>query len=223
MTNAVLGRRRLIVTGGALLLGGLPMPRLAGAATLPANRVFNVFRNNSNIGTHRITFRQAGNEVAVSTALALAVRVLRIVAFRYEQTAEDAWRDGTLIRARISTNDDGTRTEVSLGENGNRLKGTGSVGPIDVALGTMHDLCWYDRRIMERSEVVDAQNGRVNPLIKQPARQETVEAGGRQIAATRYDVTAGQQSGSIWYDADGNWARAFLRTKGEQLEYRLAG
>lgn len=222
MTNVVLGRRRLIVTGGALLLGGLPMPRFATAA-VPADRLFNVFRSNSNIGTHRITFRQAGSEVTVSTALTLAVRVLRIVAFRYEQTAEDVWRDGTLIRARVSTNDDGTRTELSLGENSNRLKGTGSVGAVDVQLGTMHDLCWYDRRIMERTEVVDAQNGRVNPLVKQPSRQETVEVGGRQVATTRYDVTAGQQSGSIWYDGDGNWARAFLRTKGEQLEYRLAG
>ena len=220
MTTA---RRPLILGAGACALGLLAGAPARAAAAKPADRVFDVLRRGSTIGRHRITFRQSGGQILADTDIQLAVRAAFIVVFRYRQTGEDVWEDGALVRSDVATNDDGKESRVTLGRAGDRLAGRGPRGAIDLPLGSMTDLNWYDRRIMERPQVLDAQNGAVNPLVRQGPLTETIEVGGRQIQATRYEVAAGSQSGIIWYDETGSWTKGILRTKGEELDYRLVG
>ena len=106
---------------------------------------------------------------------------------------------------------------------GDRLVGSGPRGNIDLPIGTMNDLSWWNEGIVKATRVLDAQNGGTNPVRATGPVTETIDAAGRRIEASRYDVTMGSKhSGATWYDREGRWVKTLLITKGEELDYRFA-
>jgi hypothetical protein len=210
---------------GALALAGasalLLRPGRARAA-VPAPLTFDVFRKGEQIGQHRVGFNPQDAGFVATTTIELEVKVAFVVVYRYRQNAVDTWQDGQLVRSEVTTNDDGKETAVRVAREGERLVGTGAHGRIDLPLGTMHDLCWWNIAITRTQRVLDAQNGGVNALAVQGPTEAPVEVGGRRIQARRFAVEAGKQSGTIWYDGDDRWVGATMLTKSEELQYRLA-
>jgi hypothetical protein len=212
------GAGALAVAGASALL----LPPGRARAAVPTPLTFDVFRKGDQIGQHRVSFSPQEAGFVATTNIELQVKVAFVVVYRYRQNAVDAWQDGQLVRSEVTTNDDGKETAVRVARQGERLVGTGPRGPIDLPLGTMHDLSWWNIAITRTQRVLDAQTGGTNALAVQGPAQTQVEAGGRQVQARRFDIEAGKQSGAIWYDGDDRWVAATMITKGEQLEYRLA-
>jgi len=223
VAGSVSRRRALAIAGGGLLaVAGTP-GLLAHAATVEQDRRFKVYRKGSQIGTHSIRFsRQDDGSRLVHVDVDLAVKVAFMTLFRYRQEAEDRWRDGVLVGARVQTNDDGKSFQVAITEQNGRLAVDGPHGAYQVDLGIMTDLSFWNENIVRLSRLIDAKDGELGSVRIAPGTSDSIEVGGQRIQAQRFSMAASRKrSGMIWYDETGAWVKASLNTRGELLDYEL--
>ncbi len=218
--------RRRFASSLAAGIGTLYLGAGTGAATpaLPLDRHFAIFRDGEEIGRHDVRFTATESGLEVSTDIDITVKVAFLTAFRYEQHARDQWTDGLLVESRVSTNDNGARSETSLRARGNDLDVEGGIENrvLRVPLGTMTDIAFWNLAIVRQRVLVDLQLAELTSLAARPTGTEEVEVAGARIAAERYTVDAQSgRNGDIWYDAAGNWVKGVMVARGEKLEYRL--
>ncbi|MDX6750984.1 DUF6134 family protein [Geminicoccaceae bacterium 1502E] len=216
---AGLTRRRF--GGLTLALGalGLPLPALGFE---PVDRTFEIRRKGSAVGFHRIAFERGAAGLAVTTEIDIAVKFAFITAFRYSQRGRDVWQDEKLVASEVATDDDGNRSRVVLEAVDGKLRGVGPKGGIEMPLGDMTDLCWWNPGIVRRERLLDAQTGIVSILQSWEVGSERIELESGPVEARGYGIEASQgRAGEVWYDPDGRWIKALLHTRGEVLEYRL--
>ncbi len=216
-----LDRRRLLgfAAAGAGLL--LAPPLAIGAETKPADLLFDVYRKGSKIGVHRVTFVPKDGGFQAQTEIDLAVKLAFITVYTYKQTGHDVWQGGVLVGSDVNTNDDGKKTSLTLDKANGRLTGSGANGKLDLQLGIMTDLSWWNRSIVDVHRIVDSQLGEVGTLNIQPGVRERVEIKGVPTDTVRYRMSSTKgREGDIWY-ADQRWVKAICTTRGETLDYQL--
>src|SRR3546814_5904980 len=98
--------------------------------------LFDVLRDGSKIGEHRLVFEQEDGALKVSVETDMTVDFAFVTVFRYEHKRVERWRDGELESLAGMTNDDGTEYEISIVRkeghysrtiNGNQEELTGTV------------------------------------------------------------------------------------------------
>jgi hypothetical protein len=208
----------LAAAGAGLLVA----PSFAsGEVTLPKGRAFDVYRKGSKIGHHLITFEADGQGFIAKTDIELVVKMAFITVYQYRQVGRDVWRDGVLVGSEVQTEDDGKKTSLTLHEANGRLTGYGAAGALDLDLGTMTDLCWWNIGIVQLKKLLDAQLGVVNGLTVQPPVKDSIEVDGATVSATRYHMASSKgRVGEIWYVGD-LWVDAHVTTRGQTLDYKL--
>ena len=221
--RAAATRRRAVA---ALVGGGVvatALERAARADRLPSDLAFDVYRKGSRIGIHTIRFAPAGDGQRVTSQVELAVRMAFVTLYRYEQTGEDEWRGGVLVRTRIRTNDDGKEFLVEAEAEGRALAISGAAGRYEATLGTMTDLNFWNEAITRQARLIDSQNGELIQVAVRPEPSEAIPVLGRTVQARRFAMTGTKgRSGSVWYDPDGRLVKAVVVTRGEALAYELA-
>lgn len=217
-----LDRRRLLGLAAAGAGFVLVPPLRASAETLPTNLQFDVYRKGSKIGEHRITFTPKDGGFQAHTEIDLAVKVAFITVYRYQQAGRDEWQGGVLVGSEVGTNDDGKKTALTLDESNGRLTGKGANGKLNLQLGIMTDLSWWNRAIVDVDKVLDSQLGEVGKLSIQRGVPERVEIDGVPTDTMRYRMASTKgREGDIWYAGE-RWVKAVCTTRGETLDYRLA-
>jgi hypothetical protein len=212
-------RRTLAVIGGGLLAAGFGP---AAAAAARPDRRFKVYRQGTAIGSHTVRFGAADGGMRVASRLDLAVKVAFVTLFHYRQTAEDLWRGGVLVQSRIETDDDGRKTRIVVERRDGKLAVEGRHGGYSVDLGAMTDLCFWHEGITRQRYLIDGKDGELTRIATGPGVEETIRVGDAIIAARRFTIKVSEKrSGTIWYDAAGNWVKARLNTRGETLDYEL--
>ena len=118
----------------------------AEAAALPADRSFAIFRKGVEIGRHDVSFSAADGGILVTTEIDIAIKVLLVTAYRYEQSAVDRWVDDRLVASTSRTNDNGERCETSIHASGAGLTVEGGIAnrAVEVPLGTMTDIAFWN-------------------------------------------------------------------------------
>jgi hypothetical protein len=216
-------RRRFLV-GGIAGLGCLALPMPSLAATMPMNRTFAIFREGDEIGRHHVRFTPADNGFRARTEIEIEVKVAFFTAFQFRQTADDLWIDGQLRESRASTDDNGDVSETFIRATGNGLAVEGGEAnrAIQVPLGTMTDLAFWNVAIVRQQALVDTQKVKLTDLAAKPLGIETVEGPHGPVTAERFTCAATTgRSGDIWFDSDGNWVKGIMSVRGETLAYRL--
>jgi Family of unknown function (DUF6134) len=214
-------RRAVALVGGGFAAAALG--RAARADRLPSDLAFVVYRKGSRIGTHTIGFAAVGGGERVTSRVELAVKMAFVTVYRYEQTGEDEWRDGALVRTRIRTNDDGRDFLVEAEAEGGALAISGAAGRYEAKLGTMTDLNFWNEAITRQARLIDSQNGELVQIAVRPEPTETIPVLGRAVQARRFAMTGTKgRSGTVWYDPDGRLVKAAVVTRGETLAYELA-
>jgi hypothetical protein len=193
---------------------------------VPAGRSFAIFRDGDEIGRHDVRFAAAADGLKVETTIDIAVKVAFLTAFSFQQHARDLWRDGLLVESRVATNDNGTKSETLLRARGDNLSVEGGVENrlLNVPLGTMTDIAFWNLDIVRQRALVDLQRAKLLGLAARSGGVETIEVTGGPITAQRYTIDAESgRNGDIWFDDAGNWVKGLLVTRGEQLAYHLLG
>ncbi len=215
-------RRQATVLVGCGIAAGAVKPTRASAA-VPTDMLFDVFRKGDRIGTHAIRFTESGGALRVESQLDLTVKMAFITVYRYEQTGQDDWQDGALVRTSIRTIDDGKDTLVVATTREGKLVVEGPTGTYETSLGSMTDLSFWNEAITDAPPVIDSQSGELIKIAVQPDAIETITVRGQSISARRFTMAATKgRSGTVWYDDAGGLVKAIVLTRGETLAYELA-
>ncbi len=205
-------------------MGALALPSSGQAAVMPVDRLFAVFRNDSEIGRHAVRFAAAAGGFTVTTDIDIAVKVAFITAFRFSQRASEHWADGLLVDSRATTDDNGQTSTTEIEARGSALRVEGGIGnrAMQVPLGTMTDIAFWNLDIVRQRELLDIQRAEMTAVAASHVASETVDLGGQPVSAERFTINSRSgRNGDIWFDAAGNWIKGHLITRGETLDYRL--
>jgi hypothetical protein len=216
----MLQRRHFLVASAALAC-----VRVARAAELPSvpscgKLAFQVSRNGSEIGTHKLGFVREGNTLSVHIDAQFRVHFGPLTFYRYHHQGVEQWRDGAFASLETTTNDNGTQFAVHAARTaaGVSIRATGmadQVAPPDAlplthwALADMH------------APLFNPEDGKLIKETLQIRGPSTVAlANGTQIAATRF-VLAGAAPIDDFYDSDKIWAALDAIGKdGSKITYR---
>jgi hypothetical protein len=215
----------------ASLLGlGLLGPGLVTASPVMANvrtgetdpaitqtLTFDVMRDGNNIGTHRVTIREAGNRREVEIAIDMAVKLAFVTVYRYTHRAKEVWSSERLVSLEATTDDNGTRTRVlaTAGESGLAISGSGGsyLAPADTAPSS-----YWNRDKLNRSALLDTQSGKLAAVANKNLGETDITADGRPQRVSTYRVT-GDLKADLSYAADDSWVGLRFEARGSQIVY----
>ena len=214
---------RLLAAGGLSPLLALPLRARAAAAPAPANLAFRALRDGLPIGSHTVTFRQDGERLIVTTRITILVKVLLFTAFHLKHEAEEVWQAGRLLAVESTTNDNGTRMQVSGSAVAGGFRVIGGEGPFLAPAHLLTSNMLWDTRMLGVDRLIDVQHGGVIGLAVKPLGPALVDTPRGQVRANRHHLITPHYAGTLFHDAGGRWIKALIETKGEIIEYALAG
>jgi len=219
-----MNRRRLLGLAVAGAVAPLLGPLIAGkarAAVLPDIR-FRALHHGSPVGTHSIVFQTDGDRLRVTTQIDITVKVLFFTAFRFKHDAEEVWQSGRLVSVKSTTNDNGTRLQVSGYAAGDGFRILGEDGPFLASAQLLTSNTLWDSRVVGESRLIDVQHGGEVGMVAKRLNEETVHTPQGPVRASRYRIITPHYAGSLFYDAAGRWVKGLIEQQGEILEYALA-
>jgi Family of unknown function (DUF6134) len=221
-TNVHGNRRRTLRLFAAVALHPLLALPLQARADAPPNLNFRALRKGSPIGVHAVSFRQDGERLVVTTRIDITVKVLFFTAFYLKHYAEEVWEGGRLLAVKSTTNDNGTRLQVSGSavEGGFRI--IGEEGPFLAPAQLLTSNMLWDTRMLSANLLIDVQHGGVIGLAVKPLGPALVDTPRGQIRANRHHLITPHYAGTLFHDSSGRWVKALIEAKGEIIEYALA-
>ena len=216
--------RRAILVGGTAVLTCAALPGRVRAAT-PADATYAIYLKGDRIGAQELRFSSNKGGFEATSSLKIAVKVMGLTAFSFQQEAHETWRGGNLVKARITTDDDGKKSEVRIDSADGRLVINGPHGRIKAPPGAKTDLSFWNEAIVDQKQLIDSQKGDLIAVTFTGPDKVTLAQGGASMTATRYKVATdnGKKSGSLFYDQDRRLVRSTLRTRGKELNFQLIG
>jgi hypothetical protein len=210
-----LTRREAILGGAAAVtLAALPVSAATGTRRLE------LYRGNSRIGEKQITVRRDGDTVAVTTDIAIAVRVLGLTVYRYTLESREVWENGQLARLDARTNDDGAAHFARAARSGDGLAIEGSEYRGTVA-GNPATTTYWSSAFLERPVWISTQDGRPWRVRAQAVGTEPFPTAGGSVNATRWHVR-GDLDLDLFYDGAGEWVGTEFDARGETARFVLA-
>jgi hypothetical protein len=216
------GRRRAlrVFTAGALT-PLLACPLRLQAASAPTNLSFRALRNGLPIGVHTVSFRQDGERLVVTTRVDISVKVLLFTAFYLKHEAEEVWQAGRLLAVRSTTDDNGTRLQVSGTATPDGFRVIGDEGPFLAPAQLLTSNMLWDTRMLSSDRLIDVQHGGVIGVSVRPLGSALVDTPNGQVRAIRHHLITPHYTGTLFHDSNGRWVKALIEAKGEIIEYAL--
>ena len=216
-------RRTLRLIAGVTLSPLLALPFRARAAAAPANLSFRALRNGLPIGVHTVGFRHNGERLVVTTRIDISVKVLLFTAFYLKHEAEEVWQAGRLVAVRSTTDDNGTRMQVSGAAVPGGFRVIGEEGPYLAPGELLTSNMLWDTRMLRADRLIDVQHGGVIGLAVKPLGTASVDTPRGQVRANRHRLITPHYTGTLFHDESGQWVKALIEAKGEIIEYALTG
>lgn len=223
VTTLETGRRRTLrVLAAGVLSPLLAVSAAAGAATSP-NLRFRVLRKGSPIGVHNVSFRRQGERLVVTTHIDIEVKVLMFSAFHLRHDAEEVWQAGRLVAVKSTTDDDGTRLQVtgSAVEGGFRV--VGEDGPFLAPAHLLTSNMLWDTRMLKVDRLIDVQYGGVIGLAVKSLGPALVRTPQGQVPTSSHHLITPHYTGTLFHDRSGRWVKGLIEAKGEVIEYAAEG
>tara|TARA_R110000744_G_scaffold145205_7_gene257708 strand:+ start:6334 stop:6900 length:567 start_codon:yes stop_codon:yes gene_type:complete len=173
----------------------------------PADIHFQVLRNGTPFGEHRVSFtRSPSGELRVDTEIELTVRFGPLTVFRYEQSIEEAWDGDDLISLAGNTLRNGREYTIDLDRGS--------------AFANLIPSSHWRGYEAGTEQILNTETG-------EPMAVTITELGRREIFTSRGAVAArgvrmtGSLSVDLWYDEDGEWIGCEFEVDGQSVRYVL--
>jgi hypothetical protein len=195
-----IGRRELIAGAAGLALA----PGAAAAA--PARLVFQVFRNGTRIGEHRIAFTGDAAARTVVTEVAMTVKLGPVPVFRYAHEAVERWAGGRWLSLETTTRSNGKVQKVQARALPGHVRIEGPAGAVRGPADAAPLSHWNQ-----------ASFGR--PLFN-PQEGKMLKVRCAQVAPGHWAIR-GEAEIDDFYDDGGDWLALKGKLEdGSQMEYR---
>ncbi len=202
------------------------------------SHVFAAFRNGERIGTHTLSFQQAGNTRTVSTSIDFAVKALGLTMYRYMHRGQEVWNGNTFESITTQTDDNGTKYTlkakhepdgVAVVRDGGSAPKTsmndvgfqqGSARQLTLPANTVPSTHWNLSQVRQ-SAMLNSQNGNLAKVRITPMGRETIKTANGTLQASRYSYS-GDVLMDQWFDDRGRWVKSvFKASDGSTIEYIL--
>lgn len=181
----------------------------ASAATVPApaDIHFQVLRNGTHFGEHRVRFtRLPAGELQVDTEIELTVQFGPLTVFRYEQNVEESWDADGLVSLAADTLRNGRHVIIDLGRE----------NAVTNLIPSSH---W--RGYEPGTELIlNTETGEPMPVSIVDLGERVVETGRGPVRARGIRMT-GTLSVDLWYDENGDWVGCDFQVDGQSVRYVL--
>ena len=190
--------------------------------------VFDIYRNNTHIGTHIFSFKKSGDELAIKSEIKFEIKKFGIVLYKYYAEGIEIYKDNKLVKFNSTTDQNGKLKYVNIEINNNNyiIDGSSNKGeaPLEFLIGT-----WWNHDIVNAPAQISAVSGRI---IKQKVKflgKEIVKFGENNYNTLHYNFSSTDKklpkkkklNTDVWYDEETlNWVKASFKKKGK-WEYRL--
>jgi hypothetical protein len=204
-----------------LVMLALPWAVQAGIPAPSERYEFQVLRNSSPIGHHRVIVRSEGLRSEVDVDIELRVKAAGFLTlYRYLHQSREIWEGDRLVSLQSTTDNDGRQEYLNAqaGADGLQVDGSGYRGVLPA--DTMPTSYWR-RDFLRRATIMDSQDGRRLDLAVRPLQSELASVARNEVPAQRYQLS-GDVDLTLWYGRDGRWVKtAFTARDGSQIEYLL--
>jgi Family of unknown function (DUF6134) len=160
------------------------------------------------IGRHVVTFSCQGDDLVVETVIEGKATLFDMPVYTLDASYREIWRGDRLISFDSKINDNGEKFEVRARAEGDRTVIERRRGSIEAPATIVSDHPW-NHDVIDRTMVFDSRRGKLRHVQVESAGKETLELGGRKVAAQRY-IISGDLERVVWYGEDGTWLQAEL-------------
>ena len=211
---------RLFLLSVLLTVSSAVVASAAGALPYGSSLSFVAYRNGEPIGRHTVTFDRDGNELRVSTSIDLAVRFMGFTAYRYTHRAQEVWSGGALVSLASTTDDNGTKHNVTAIRAANDITVTHDGKTTVLSSRTLPSSHWNIEQVRQ-SMLLNTQKGTEAKVNISQGPRENVKTSSGFVPATRYSYT-GDVVMNQWFDDRGRWVKtSFKASDGSTIEYVL--
>lgn len=207
-------RRSLILGVGAATVFS-PLPLLAAGG---GSRTFTVYRDGSEMGSHRIDVRPGPDGAAeVDIDIRLQVKVLGITAYRYSMRNREVWKGGRLVSMDSETNDDGDADFSRVRQVGDELEIEGSMFSGRVP-GDSVSTTYWSMDFLKRGIWINTQTGVPIEVATAAIGPGEIDGPSGPIATERW-TAKGEKLDVILHYAGGEWLSVEFEAGGEPAVY----
>jgi hypothetical protein len=182
----------------------------------PGRHVYKVAHETfGEIGRHVITFSCQGDDLLVETRMSGEATILSLPVYTLDGSYREVWRGDRLISFESRVNDNGEQFEVSARAEGDQMVIDRRRGVIEAPATIVSDHPW-NFAVLDRPLLFDARRGKLRHVQVEPAGEETLVIGGREVPAKKYQMT-GDLKRMLWYGEDGSWLQSQLEYGGSKV------
>jgi hypothetical protein len=179
---------------------------------------FEILRNNTPVGTHRVAFEQRDDGLSVTVTSDIVVRFLAVPVYRFHYQSQTLWADGQLKSVKAVTNDDGDVSTVEAKAEGREAVIEGPAGRMTAPLPFFAIDHWNADELAQ-SVVLNNITGKLDRVRVIAAGANEIETADGPRAADRYDIE-GDLTFTAWYDPSGRWIGLSFKGKdGSTIQY----
>tara|TARA_B100000989_G_C19494734_1_gene451456 strand:+ start:490 stop:1146 length:657 start_codon:yes stop_codon:yes gene_type:complete len=176
------------------------------------NIFFNVFRNEKNIGYHKVTFSQNNEYLNAKVEILFNVKFFGFSLYDYSHVNTEKWENNKLLSVESETNKNGTNLNCNYNENSSDLIPTSYWNHLLVEYKTKN--------------VLNTQDCSIISLNIKKIGSESIYNG--SLDTTRYKITGKESTGEdinidIWYNDDEEWVKLQFLKDGSIINYVLNG
>lgn len=180
---------------------------------------FDVYREGSKVGFHRVQFERDGDVVSVGSTFELKINILFFTAFEFLYQSEAIWRDGHMESLSVAVDDDGDEKAVSVARDGDRMAVENATERFAVS-GALYPTNHWNPGVLGQTRVLNTLTGRINNVDIVPQGRELVETERGKQPAMKFAYTGDLQT-EVWYDDAGRWVKMRFKGKdGSTIEYK---
>lgn len=197
----------------------------AHAAAIPTSGEldFTVLRDGDKVGTETLHFaKQAGGAMDVDIKTNVEVSMMFVTVYRFEQRSHEHWNGNRLASLTSTTNDDGTKHDLTVTTDGDGLKvadnGVAKQLPTDLLPASL----WNDGIVAApQATLLNTLDGTAMKVKVADLGTETVDVGSGQVTAHHYALS-GDLKREVWYDPQGVLVKVrFAAKDGSDIQYVL--
>ena len=148
--------------------------------------------------------------------------MLLFTAYYLKHEAEEVWQGGRLQAVRSTTDDNGTRLQVSGTAVAGGFRIIGGEGPFLAPAQLLTSNMLWDTRMLSSDRLIDVQHGGVIGVAVKPLGPALVDTPRGQVRANRHHIITPHYAGTLFHDSGGRWVKALIERQGEIIEYALA-
>lgn len=213
------------LTATILLFFFAPITICISEEIKPNNIKFNVYRNNSLIGYHKINFSSSKNLIQSDIEIKFEVTFLGFVVYEYFHKNSETWSENTLIKLNATTDKNGETLDCNFEKISDKFIIEGTLAE-EMIYEPLIPTSYWNKILVndDNKKILNTQDCsyiefKITNLGKEKIYNDVLET-------SHYKLIGNESTGEIvdidiWYNQSSEWVKMIFLKDGSKIEYIL--